>query len=76
MVHPEALAIYAFARLRQIDSGGFINGVKTSSIHSGTQSYPIVYPDRALSVFIGALGVSDLLAAALQNNSSFIWHAG
>lgn len=55
---------------------GFINGVKTSSIHSGTQSYPIVYPDRALSVFIGAVGVSDLLAAEVQDNSSFNWHAG
>ena len=55
---------------------GFINEVKTSSIHSGTQSYPIVYPDRALSVFIRAVGVSDLLAAEVQDNSSFNWYAG
>ena len=55
---------------------GFINGVKTSSIHSGTLSYPIVYPNRAFSVFIGANGVSDLLAAEVQDNSSFNWRAG
>ena len=55
---------------------GFINGVKTSSIHSGTLSYPIVYPNCALSVLIGAIGISDLLAASVKNNSSFIWYAG
>lgn len=55
---------------------GFINGVKTSSIHSGTLSYPIVYPNCALSVLIGATGISDLLAASVKNNSSFIWSAG
>ena len=55
---------------------GFINGVKTSSIHSGTLSYPIAYPNSALSILIGATGISDLLAASLQNNSSFIWYDG
>lgn len=74
MLVPRKLSSRGFYfRFRQ---WGFINGLKTSSIHSGTQSYPIVYPDRALSVFIGANGVSDLLAAEVQNNSSFIWHAG